>query len=186
MELRGKNILITGTTRGIGLATALLLGKKKCNVFVWNRVMPQLPDKVDVLINNAGIYFTSPFEHTSLLDWEKAFETNVTLPFVLIKTLLRENRFNPEFSVILNVNSWDIERHPVQQIAYNCSKAALHELTLSLGRELYIRHILVTEIVLPTVRTDMLLKVNKANPLPKKIISMREAARRIWQLLRQI
>lgn len=145
-----------------------------------------IPFGVDVLINNAGVFFTSPIEETSIADWEKSFETNVTLPFKIIKFFLRHDVFNPDFAVILNVNSSDIIDHPTQQIAYNCSKAALHELTLSLMKELFKDKIIPTEIFLPTVKTDMLKNINPSNPLPKKILTPKEAARRIWDHLRKI
>lgn len=186
MRLKGKIVLITGTTRGIGKAAKELLTKKGCCVWDYNRHSLTLPDMVDVLVNNAGVFYSSPSRYTSQLDWASSFYTNVEMPFFLIQKLIREGRFNRSLAVVLNINSTDLGRHPVQQICYNCSKAALHELTLSLGKELFMDKILVTEIFLPTARTDMLKRLNPANPLPKKIISTKEAAKRIADLLRRI
>jgi len=198
MKLKGKRVLITGATRGIGKATAELLTKKGCEVISFGSLTcdltsPQqiadfvisLKSKIDVLINNAGYFFTSPFVDSDLLEWDHTFRINVRAPFLLIRDLYGLERFASQ-PIILNINSWDIVKHPVQQIAYNCSKAALQELTICLAKELFMEKILVTQIMLPTTRTDMLKTLNKVNPLPKKMLTTNQAARLIWKKLEGI
>ena len=45
---------------------------------------------LDVLVNNAGIYFTGPIEETSLEDWKKMFSVNVEGVFLGTKTAIPE------------------------------------------------------------------------------------------------
>jgi NAD(P)-dependent dehydrogenase (short-subunit alcohol dehydrogenase family) len=144
-----------------------------------------LPDKVDVLINNAGVFFVDSFEEFSSMNWLLSFYTNIFLPFFLTQCLVREKRLGKN-SIVLNINSKDIFNHPIHQIAYNCSKAALHEFTISLGKELRRKEIVVDEIVLEAVKTDMMKVVNPFNSNLNKILTPRAAARLICQRIETI
>ncbi len=43
--------------------------------------------RVDVLVNNAGISHISPIEETTLVDWRRVLEVNLTGPFLMCREL---------------------------------------------------------------------------------------------------
>ncbi len=43
--------------------------------------------RVDVLVNNAGISHISPIEETTLVDWRRVLEINLTGPFLMCREL---------------------------------------------------------------------------------------------------
>ena len=61
LELKGKNAIISGSSRWIGLAIAIALHKEGCNVIINGRnkknivglnFQPQFPKKPDIIIEN--------------------------------------------------------------------------------------------------------------------------------------
>src|SRR5690606_6303611 len=111
------NIIITGTSRGIGLETALLFAEQGHNVLALSRKnnsrLTQNPNisflsvdlsdkddlqkvtnfindtwkKVDVLINNAGALINKPFEQISSEEFEYIYKVNVFGVANLTKTV---------------------------------------------------------------------------------------------------
>lgn len=106
MKLEGQLAIVTGASKGIGLATVNALLAAGCNVAGWSRTPMTLthqrfkPFQVDVrdyaavekafdatcsdfemnpaiLINNAGLGFEDTLEDLSLEKWHSMFQTNV-------------------------------------------------------------------------------------------------------------
>lgn len=107
-------------------------------------------DKLDVLVNNAGVSWGAPLEEFPELGWDKVMNTNVKGPFFLIQKLLpmleaAGTKENP--SRVVNIGSIDGLRPPVfETFSYGPSKAAIHALTKQLGVQLAPRNILVNAI----------------------------------------
>ena len=127
-----KNIIITGTSSGIGLELAKFFIKSKHNVLAISRNNSDLRslnlkglyavdfditnyerynslnkylknfENVDVLINNAGLLVNKPFEDTSLEDFQKVYSTNVFSVAMLTKFLIK--RMNNRSNVV-NISS---------------------------------------------------------------------------------
>ena len=127
-----KNIIITGTSSGIGLELAKFFIKNKHNVLAISRNNSDLRslnlkglyavdfditnyerynslnkylknfENVDVLINNAGLLVNKPFEDTSLEDFQKVYSTNVFSVAMLTKFLIK--RMNNRSNVV-NISS---------------------------------------------------------------------------------
>ncbi|MCA9371450.1 SDR family oxidoreductase [Candidatus Woesebacteria bacterium] len=86
--------------------------------------------KLDALVNNAGIIEFEAFDKVSYDTWDQIFEVNLNTPFILSHGL-RKN-FN-EGSTIVNIASTDGMTGAFVSMSYSASKAALINLTKSLG-----------------------------------------------------
>ncbi|MGH8353155.1 MAG: SDR family oxidoreductase [Pseudomonas sp.] len=106
--------------------------------------------QLDILVNNAGTTWGEPLESYPLKGWEKVLQLNVTSVFSCIQQLLPLLRkagsaANP--ARIINIGSVaGISSFGEQAYAYGPSKAALHQLSRILARELVSAHINVNVI----------------------------------------
>lgn len=90
--------------------------------------------RLDLVINNAAIFYSSPFDKITLADWDAIFETNARGPFLVAREALPHLR--AAHGRIVNLGSlggfhaWPTHAH------YCSSKAALHMLTQTMARAL--------------------------------------------------
>ncbi|MDW6021141.1 SDR family oxidoreductase [Mesorhizobium sp. BAC0120] len=105
LQLKGKTVLVTGSTAGIGLAIAERLASEGASVVICGRNQAKLDaaaaksgargvladpataegasaliaavPAVDVLVNNLGIYESKPFVEITDEDWRRFYEVNV-------------------------------------------------------------------------------------------------------------
>lgn len=90
--------------------------------------------RLDVLVNNAGVFATSAFDEITLEQWDDVFATNVRGPFLMSKhcvPALRRSRGR-----IIHLGSLGGERPWPTHAHYCSSKAALHMLTQVMARAL--------------------------------------------------
>lgn len=105
---------------------------------------------LDILVNNAGTTWGAPLESYPAKGWEKVMQLNVTSVFSCIQKLLPLLRgagsaANP--ARIINIGSVaGISSFGEQAYAYGPSKAALHQMSRILARELVSQHINVNVI----------------------------------------
>jgi NAD(P)-dependent dehydrogenase (short-subunit alcohol dehydrogenase family) len=106
--------------------------------------------QLDILVNNAGTTWGAPLESYPVKGWEKVMQLNVTSVFSCIQQLLPLLRkagsaANP--ARVINIGSVaGITSHGEEAYAYGPSKAALHQLSRMLARELVGQHINVNVI----------------------------------------
>ncbi len=107
-------------------------------------------DHIDVLVNNAGTGWGAKFDEYPEKGWDKVMEINVKSPFFLaqaMRPLLRKNATADNTSCIINIGS--IAAYigdPMHNFSYGPSKAAVHQLTRNLAKELARDHIRVNAI----------------------------------------
>jgi len=106
MDLNNKVAIVTGSSRGIGLATVMDLLDNGTNVAGWSRSHSEIEhpnfkyiqvdvsdiksvkngykettshfgNDVHILINNAGLAYSSLFEDLKTEEWQQMFDTNV-------------------------------------------------------------------------------------------------------------
>ena len=91
-------------------------------------------DRLDLLVNNAGVRSIAPFASHPLAEWQKTLDINLTAPFLLIQAAVPH--LTPTRGRIVNVTSVAAELGFKNRAAYNVSKAGLAMLTKTVALEL--------------------------------------------------
>ena len=182
-----KNIIITGTSSGIGFELVNIFSKNNHRVLALSRDNSKLreleldgvdaidfdlnhndngkineflkkDEKIDILINNAGYLVNKPFKETTLEDFQIVYSTNVFSVAMLIKNTID---FMESGSHVLNISSIGGIQGSVKfpgLSAYSSSKGALNILTEMLAEEYKDRGIHFNSLALGSVQTKMLEK----------------------------
>ncbi len=182
MDLNGKIAVVTGASRGIGLATVHALLEKGANVAGWGRKAPDLPHEnfhffdcdirkaeavqqaydrtieelggpVSVLINNAGLGFTAKFEEQSLEDWHTMFDTNVNGLFYCTRLVVPGMKEQEEGHII-NISSIAGTNGVEEMSGYCATKHAVRGISHSLYKEVREYGVKVTCIYPGSVKTN--------------------------------
>ena len=113
-------------------------------------------DRIDVLVNNAGVCFHRPSLEVPDEEFTQVFDVNVTGLWRMSKAVA-PSMIEAGGGSIVNVGSISamIVNRPQWQPAYNASKAAVHQLTRSLAAEWAPHHIRVNAIAPGYVKTEM-------------------------------
>lgn len=105
--------------------------------------------RIDVLVNNAALFFPSSVEETSLSEWQRLLRVNLTAPFVFALTLGREMQKGGSGKII-QLGDWSGQRPVPGYVPYCITKGGIHALTLVLAKALAPR-VQVNEVVLGPV-----------------------------------
>ena len=110
---------------------------------------------IDILVNNAGVALpTRLVTETSLADWNRIQETNVTGMFLLTNAVLPE-MISQKRGAIVNISSmWGVTGGSCE-VAYSASKAAVIGYTKALAKEVAPSGVRVNCIAPGFVLTDM-------------------------------
>lgn len=183
-SFKGKTVIVTGGTTGIGRAICELFQKEECELIYTGRLKkPENPlpepaqyqqlDMADnasverfisevlpklqspaVMINNAGIQLRSPVESMSMDNWNSTLQINLTGPFRLIQAVIPYMK-KKGGGRIVNIGSVAGIITKPEQASYSASKAALMGMTRTLAVEMAPHNILVNVICPGTTLTAM-------------------------------
>jgi len=103
-----------------------------------------------ILVNNAGTGWAQRLDDYSEAGWDKAMTLNVKSPFFLVKALLprlRAGATQDDPARVINIGSIDgLSSRLSNNFVYSTSKAAIHQLSRSLGHYLARERITVNAI----------------------------------------
>jgi NAD(P)-dependent dehydrogenase (short-subunit alcohol dehydrogenase family) len=111
---------------------------------------------IDVLVNNAGLLGSGPFDQTSGEAWDKLLSVNVTGVFNCVQAAVPAMR-GRKGACIINIASVAAEKGggAIGNVWYGATKAAVVAITRGLGRELGPQGIRVNAIAPSVLATDM-------------------------------
>ena len=111
-------------------------------------------ERIDVLVNNAGISLISPAEETPLADWRRVIGVNLTGPFLTCREFGKEMLRRRQGSIV-NISSVAGLLGIADRAAYNASKHGLVGLTRTLAAEWGGRGVRVNAVCPGWVKTEM-------------------------------
>jgi len=162
-----KNVLITGSSRGIGKAILIELKEKGFHCIAPTREELDINDldsiksffekleiPIDILINNAGINILSDIESINNSDINAMVNINLIAPLKLIQHVVKDMKLK-KYGRIINVSSiWGV-RSKEYRTLYSLTKFGINGLTKSLAKELGKYNILINSVAPGYVNTEM-------------------------------
>lgn len=112
--------------------------------------------RIDVLVNNAGVFFAHPVGETDYESWQQAWQATLGVNLIgAANVTWCALQHMPDEGRIVNVGSRGAFRGEPRSPAYGASKAALVAFGQSLAKDLGPRRIAVTTLAPGFVETDM-------------------------------
>jgi NAD(P)-dependent dehydrogenase (short-subunit alcohol dehydrogenase family) len=111
--------------------------------------------RVDILVNNAALALSTRFEQLTAEEWRRAFEVNVTAPFLLMKAALPVMKAQ-RYGRVINISS--TAGRMVSTLGgahYTASKTALLGLTRAAAKELGKHGITVNAVCPGMIDTEL-------------------------------
>ena len=182
-EFEGLVAAVSGGASGIGLATARLLAQRGAAVAVLDLRTDNLPEpltgftcdvtsddsarsavdavvaafgRLDILINNAGVYTGAPVTELTEAQWDAAVDTNLKGPFLCAKHAARHMKSREGGGRIITVSSTSALVGIPNQASYQSSKHGVVGLTRTLAIELAPFAVTVNTVCPTVVYTPML------------------------------
>ncbi|MDP7035146.1 MAG: SDR family oxidoreductase [Planctomycetota bacterium] len=90
---------------------------------------------IDILVNNASVYYVTPLQTATESQWNEMIDINLKAPFLLAQKIGLQMKANG-LGRIINISDWAAKRPHEGYTPYCISKAGLVALTQALAREL--------------------------------------------------
>lgn len=132
----------------------------KCDVSIENEVIDMVDkslevfNKIDVLVNNAGIAIDKDFDDKNVNDFRRTLDVNLIGTF-LVSKYVGKHMLNNKSGSIINVSSTNgIDSYYKESLDYDASKAGVISLTNNLANA-YAPYIRVNSVAPGWINTDM-------------------------------
>lgn len=163
IDLTGKTALITGSTKGIGYATAIAFRDAGASVILHGRnsetvtasaerlgvrgatadlgtaagctALAEATGEVDILVNNAGIFLPCDFFETEDAEWDRHWQVNV-MSAMRLSRALAPGMVRRGWGRIVMLGSESSFNIPADMVHYGVSKAADVALARGLAKRL--------------------------------------------------
>src|SRR4051812_2776176 len=195
LRLKGKSVLVTGGSKGIGLACAKAFVAEGCRVHIASRDKDRLAQaaktlgadvkthsvdlrdgaalkklatdcaEVDILVNNAGDIPGGTIETLDEAKWRHAWELKVFGFINLTRELYPQ--LKKRKGVIVNVIGMAAEHGTFEYICGATANAGLANFTKALGRGFAQHGVRVVGVHPPSTRTDRIINLMKAQAKAK-------------------
>jgi len=182
MDIRNKVAIVTGVSKGIGLATVKMLLEEGVSVIGWGRTAPDVDhdnfkfietdvrdfrsvesayeatvravgDDIPILINNAGLGYEGFLDEMEMEQWHQMFETNVDGTYYCSKMVIPKMK-ERDLGHIINISSIAGTTGIPGMSAYCATKHAVKGLSHSMYKELRNFGIKVTCVYPGSVKTN--------------------------------
>ena len=128
----GSNVIINGRTKeGVESAINKLNNKNVSGIFAdfldndqVDELIKKIPDDIDIIINNVGIFRGKDFYSETIKDWQDHFEVNLMSGVKLSKHFL-PNMLKKNWGRILFISSECSNLVPGDLLSYSVSKASV-------------------------------------------------------------
>ena len=203
INLKNKNVVLTGATGGIGNSILEKLVDAEANVVATgtneeklnlitnkyqsvkvekfdiskhneienfiNKISEKLENKIDILINNAGITSDNLSIRMKEEEWKKVIDINLTSTFLISKNTIKKMLKNKNGKII-NITSVVGHTGNIGQANYTASKAGLVAMSKSFALEYGKKNINVNCVSPGFISTEM---TNKIDQKYKEILKAR-------------
>lgn len=197
-----KNIIITGTSRGIGYALALQFAEAGHQVLALSRKTPQAllehPNitclavdlaeekdliqvknfleatwkNVDAIVHNAGTLISKPFSETTTEDFERLYKVNVFAVAAITRLSLPYLKKGSHVVTISSMGGIQGSMKFAGLSAYSSSKGAVITLSELLAEEYKAHGIAFNVLALGSVQTEMLAEAFPGYQAPLTAVEM--------------
>jgi NAD(P)-dependent dehydrogenase (short-subunit alcohol dehydrogenase family) len=196
LGLKGKSVLVTGGSKGIGLACAKAFAAEGCRIHLAARDKDRLAQAarsvagevkthsvdlrdgaalrrlaedcagVDILVNNAGDIPGGTIESLDEAKWRHAWELKV-FGFINLTRELYPRMKARKSGVIVNVIGMAGESHPFEYVCGATANAGLAAFTKAMGKGSREHGVRVIAVHPPATRTDRIITLSKAQAKAK-------------------
>ena len=140
-------------------------------------------EKLDILINAAGIGIIHPLEKLSEADFRKTIDTNLNGAFYLMKNFVPPMK-QAKRGLVINIPGVLGKTPMAGAAAYAASKYGIDGMTKSIREELKRTQVRITNVYLGGVNSPFWEPIDLKVP-HDRMITTKEAARSIWFLCQQ-
>jgi NAD(P)-dependent dehydrogenase (short-subunit alcohol dehydrogenase family) len=140
--------------------------------------------RIDVLVNNAGIFKAAPFLEVTEADWDAVINVNLKGHFLMAQAVARAMTSQTPNSqgtlgAIVNMSSVNGIMAIPSIASYNASKGAINQLTRAMALALADHHIRVNAVAPGTIATELAAKAVLTDDAAKQRILGRTPMKRL-------